>query len=293
MSDYPSDWDSRRRNVYKRDNYECQNCGKKGAHRGDAELHAHHIVPISKGGSHKKSNLKTLCRRCHSKIHPHLEDDDNATRRGQEGMPHTWSGPEWDSSKGISQAKQQDSETSGSSYSRSISTGESSTDTKSKHSDKVDDTQDRDAQKEPLKNISSSKSIVYNEHLEPTGTISENSQSKSAGTYSVDSKKDSSDVVTDSQQKDSETIGGESAIAALLGILANSFIGAVFVAISPPSSGITIQIFLLLVIIFTIPQLYLVARFGSKIPVFLLIVPGIFAIITDYILSYVKSNKDE
>jgi hypothetical protein len=66
---YPSDWDTRRRDVYKRDNYTCQNCGRNGGPKSNAELHAHHIVPISNGGTHQKSNLKTLCEDCHSAIH--------------------------------------------------------------------------------------------------------------------------------------------------------------------------------------------------------------------------------
>ena len=69
---YPADWDTRRRRVYRRDDYTCANCGVKGGGDHDAEsveLHAHHIVPISKGGSHEVSNLKTLCRRCHNAIH--------------------------------------------------------------------------------------------------------------------------------------------------------------------------------------------------------------------------------
>lgn len=69
MSHLPSDWDTQRRKRYKRDNYECQNCGRKGGPRGNAELHAHHIVPKSKGGTHKLSNLKTLCSDCHKAIH--------------------------------------------------------------------------------------------------------------------------------------------------------------------------------------------------------------------------------
>lgn len=66
---YPLDWDSRRREVYSRDGFTCQNCGAKGGPRGSAELQAHHIVPISDGGSHQKSNLTTLCRQCHDAIH--------------------------------------------------------------------------------------------------------------------------------------------------------------------------------------------------------------------------------
>jgi len=68
MSNYPPDWDSRRRRVYRRDNYTCTNCGG-GGDQGNAELHAHHVVPISKGGSHELSNLTTLCKRCHNSIH--------------------------------------------------------------------------------------------------------------------------------------------------------------------------------------------------------------------------------
>lgn len=67
--DYPSDWDSRRRELYQRDEYTCQNCGARGGRHGDAELHAHHIVPISKGGTNKPSNLKTVCKECHDAIH--------------------------------------------------------------------------------------------------------------------------------------------------------------------------------------------------------------------------------
>lgn len=70
MSDgYPSDWNSRRKKVYKRDNYTCQNCGRQGGPHGNAELHAHHKVPKSKGGSHDLNNLKTLCTYCHDAVH--------------------------------------------------------------------------------------------------------------------------------------------------------------------------------------------------------------------------------
>lgn len=69
MASYPSDWDQRRKSVYRRDNFTCQNCGRKGGPHGNAELHAHHIVPKSKGGSHKQSNLVTICKDCHNAIH--------------------------------------------------------------------------------------------------------------------------------------------------------------------------------------------------------------------------------
>ncbi|WP_121821072.1 HNH endonuclease [Halostella salina] len=70
MSDrLPSDWDSRRKKVYRRDGYTCQHCGAKGGQNGDTELHAHHIVPKSRGGSHHLNNLVTVCRDCHKAIH--------------------------------------------------------------------------------------------------------------------------------------------------------------------------------------------------------------------------------
>lgn len=67
--EYPADWNRRRENVKKRDNYTCQNCGDKGGEYGSAQLHAHHIVPKSKGGTHDKNNLTTVCDGCHGAIH--------------------------------------------------------------------------------------------------------------------------------------------------------------------------------------------------------------------------------
>lgn len=68
-SNYPSDWNSRRRQVYQRDGYVCQNCGARGGPKGEAELHAHHVVPVSNGGSHEVPNLTTVCKDCHDAIH--------------------------------------------------------------------------------------------------------------------------------------------------------------------------------------------------------------------------------
>jgi|GEM_PF-4028955 len=67
--DYPPDWDCRRKEVYERDNYKCQNCGRSGGNNQNTNLHAHHIVPKSKGGTHKKSNLISICEDCHDAIH--------------------------------------------------------------------------------------------------------------------------------------------------------------------------------------------------------------------------------
>lgn len=59
------EWHSIRKEVYKRDNYECQQCGES-----NVELHAHHIIPVSNGGKkYKMGNLITLCRNCHYNVH--------------------------------------------------------------------------------------------------------------------------------------------------------------------------------------------------------------------------------
>jgi 5-methylcytosine-specific restriction endonuclease McrA len=66
---YPADWDNERQVIYKRDNYRCVNCGSV-----NVELHAHHIVPLSLGGTNAMTNLVTLCRDCHEILHPHMRD---------------------------------------------------------------------------------------------------------------------------------------------------------------------------------------------------------------------------
>lgn len=73
-SDYPNNWDTIRREVYKQNNYQCQNCGMEGGKGslGEAVLNAHHIVPRSKGGNDKLSNLVALCDPCHNACHEHL-----------------------------------------------------------------------------------------------------------------------------------------------------------------------------------------------------------------------------
>lgn len=83
MTDYPPDWNERRKKVLKRDGYECQNCGAPGGPHGSAELHVHHIVPKSSGGSHKLSNLTTECRECHNAIHHDTMANDSPQKRTQ------------------------------------------------------------------------------------------------------------------------------------------------------------------------------------------------------------------
>lgn len=68
-SNLPPDWNSRRNTIYERDQYQCQNCGIQSGKNSNVELHAHHIVPKARGGSHKTSNLITLCKDCHHTVH--------------------------------------------------------------------------------------------------------------------------------------------------------------------------------------------------------------------------------
>lgn len=67
--DYPDDWTARRKEVFRRDDYTCRNCGERGSMDGHRELFAHHIVPAERGGNHYLSNLVTLCKECHDAVH--------------------------------------------------------------------------------------------------------------------------------------------------------------------------------------------------------------------------------
>ena len=69
---YPEDWEERKKFVKKRDNYTCKKCKTKYP-PNSPYLRVHHIIPLSKGGSDKYSNLRTECSKCHTKEHPHLE----------------------------------------------------------------------------------------------------------------------------------------------------------------------------------------------------------------------------
>jgi hypothetical protein len=68
---YPDNWDEIATKIRQRDSYMCQNCGKTGGPRGNAELHVHHVQPISRGGSHHPNSLMILCWRCHNSQHAH------------------------------------------------------------------------------------------------------------------------------------------------------------------------------------------------------------------------------
>ena len=64
--DYPPDWENIRQLVLRRDKHRCRQCGSS------QNLDVHHLVALKDGGSNDLPNLVTLCRECHSKIHPHM-----------------------------------------------------------------------------------------------------------------------------------------------------------------------------------------------------------------------------
>jgi len=76
MKDYPDDWSKIAGAIKRRDGHSCTACPRVSDategpewQDGDAELHVHHIVPLGAGGSNARSNLITLCDKCHGKVH--------------------------------------------------------------------------------------------------------------------------------------------------------------------------------------------------------------------------------
>lgn len=59
-----------RESVFARDNWTCQDCGKRGG-----DLHPHHIFPFAEFSEHRLEvwNGVTLCVSCHAKVHPNLK----------------------------------------------------------------------------------------------------------------------------------------------------------------------------------------------------------------------------
>lgn len=55
--------------VAQRDGKRCFDCGTNKKEDGPYETH--HIIPLERGGTTTKANLKYLCRKCHDRKHPH------------------------------------------------------------------------------------------------------------------------------------------------------------------------------------------------------------------------------
>lgn len=61
---YGNNWNTISAETKKRNNGRCVDCGTC-----EVPLHAHHIIPKTKGGTDHAFNLITLCETCHSKRH--------------------------------------------------------------------------------------------------------------------------------------------------------------------------------------------------------------------------------
>jgi len=64
-----ADWRHLRRRVLVRDQARCRHCS---AREPDVTLHAHHIVPVERGGKDEITNIVTLCEFCHYETHGHI-----------------------------------------------------------------------------------------------------------------------------------------------------------------------------------------------------------------------------
>lgn len=63
LPSYPPDWNNRTKKMLE-GNLSCSKCTKR-----NQQLHVHHIIPLSRGGSNRYDNLEVLCESCHSKEH--------------------------------------------------------------------------------------------------------------------------------------------------------------------------------------------------------------------------------
>jgi len=76
-------WNLVRIEVYKRDNYTCQECGVHCISRKEADkiktyssvIQCHHVIPYHKGGTNSLDNLLTLCLSCHLKVEQRIKSE--------------------------------------------------------------------------------------------------------------------------------------------------------------------------------------------------------------------------
>lgn len=69
--------------VFKRDKFTCQYCGKSAP---DVILHIDHIVPVAKGGDNDITNLVTSCQGCNSGKKDRSLDDDSVLKKQKNEM---------------------------------------------------------------------------------------------------------------------------------------------------------------------------------------------------------------
>lgn len=68
---------SLRKQVIKRDNYQCRSCGLFLID-ASVKVEIHHVLPVSKGGNTTPNNLITVCYPCHKEIHATLQSNEQA-----------------------------------------------------------------------------------------------------------------------------------------------------------------------------------------------------------------------
>ena len=79
-----SNWHEIRKQVYKRDNYNCQRCGVKCVAKSKAMkypqhskriIQCHHITPYEQTQDNSLENLITLCIVCHRAVHTEMSSN--------------------------------------------------------------------------------------------------------------------------------------------------------------------------------------------------------------------------
>lgn len=58
-----AEWIRLREEIFSRDGRQCANCGV------EEHLQVHHVVPLSRDGTNKRTNLLTICNRCRNRTH--------------------------------------------------------------------------------------------------------------------------------------------------------------------------------------------------------------------------------
>ncbi|MCY1630896.1 HNH endonuclease [Bacillus paralicheniformis] len=68
-------WEDKRRNILRRDQYECRECRRYG--KATAATMVHHIYPLEQYPEYKLSsvNLISLCSKCHEKMHTRTNNE--------------------------------------------------------------------------------------------------------------------------------------------------------------------------------------------------------------------------
>lgn len=76
-----AEWIRSRKESLSRDGHQCVNCGAQ------TNLEVHHVVPLSRGGTNKPTNLVTVCRSCHAGSHEENVHDPNEETENERWLP--------------------------------------------------------------------------------------------------------------------------------------------------------------------------------------------------------------